>query len=268
MYENNPTPREPDCRDMPTPSDPTSSPGAFEAMALHHLYASTARLLASPDDDLFDELANQVFLDELRVASRCLPDSEPLRQTVLDLGEAWRLAECRDAADLRNRYQSVFGHALSPDYPPYETQYGEGQPFWQSQTLADIAGYYRAFGLKVAASAHERHDHLGVESEFAGFLALKQAHALVEGDPPDAEVSRQARRRFLHDHLAPAMRAFDTLFQKGAEDALYRAMVAVAAAVVAWDCSVLGLAELDSRSLWRPVDIVPASPIEPEEVTP
>ena len=61
-----------------------------------------------------------------------------------------------DLSRLASESRQVFSHNLTPDCPPYETQYGSTHIFWQSQQLADIAGFYRAFGLELSKQAHER----------------------------------------------------------------------------------------------------------------
>src|SRR3990172_4946219 len=52
-----------------------------------------------------------------------------------------------DAA-LEIAHAACFGHAVSKDCPPYEAEYGQAHIFEKTQTLADISGFYRAFGLE------------------------------------------------------------------------------------------------------------------------
>lgn len=112
------------------------------------------------------------------------------------------------AHSLAEAHRTLFGHNLTPDCPPYETQFHETHIFQQAQTLADIAGFYRAFGLDVAESAHERADHLSVELEFMGYLCLKEWHALASGREGDANVCRDAQKKFLGDHVGVWAGAF------------------------------------------------------------
>lgn len=56
-----------------------------------------------------------------------------------------------DAA-LESAHAACFGHAVSKDCPPYEAEYGQAHIFEKTQTLADISGFYRAFGLESAAA--------------------------------------------------------------------------------------------------------------------
>lgn len=105
-------------------------------------------------------------------------------------------------------YGRLFGPNLTPDCPPYETEFRQTHIFQQAQALADIAGFYKAFGLDVSENANERLDHLSVELEFMGYLCLKEGHALASGQEEGAEVCRDAQKKFLADHLGAWAGAF------------------------------------------------------------
>jgi len=85
--------------------------------------------------------------------------------------------------------------------PPYETEYGMAHVFMKVQTMADVAGFYRGFGLAPAEDARERPDHLAAEIEFLHFLLLHEAMARTQGRQEEAKVSRRARTTFLREHL-------------------------------------------------------------------
>ncbi len=61
---------------------------------------------------------------------------------------------------------------------PYETEYTTPDALYKAHQLADIAGFYRAFGLEMSTENRERPDHLAAELEFMHFLALKEAQAM------------------------------------------------------------------------------------------
>ncbi len=124
------------------------------------------------------------------------------------------------AFDRARRYQELSRGVLkateaSPtlggEAPPYESQYGRLNLGQQSEEMADIAGFYRAFGLK--APEKERVDHLAVELEFMAFLALKEAWALHSGEPERALEVRTAQTRFVADHLARWVPVFAGRFE-------------------------------------------------------
>ncbi len=121
-----------------------------------------------------------------------------------------RLMEQLDASpqEVRAQYDTVFGLLVPKECPPYETEYYPAQEtFGRSQQMADVAGFYKAFGIVPAQSSPERPDHLALELEFMGFLLLKKRLALAaaNADPEageQASVCERTLRDFLRDHLA------------------------------------------------------------------
>lgn len=107
----------------------------------------------------------------------------------------------RTLDELRADYTATFGHVMLPDCPLYETAGDSGDAFRQSQTLADLAGFYRAFGLDMAADAGERADHVSVELEFMHYLTYREAYALERHGADAASTLREAQARFLAEHL-------------------------------------------------------------------
>ncbi|MBF0336387.1 MAG: molecular chaperone TorD family protein [Nitrospirae bacterium] len=71
----------------------------------------------------------------------------------------------------------------------------------QQAQLADIAGFYRAFGLDVATNTPERVDHITTELEYMHVMALKEATALANNDAENACIVVDAQRKFITDHL-------------------------------------------------------------------
>jgi TorA maturation chaperone TorD len=100
---------------------------------------------------------------------------------------------------LQAQHREIFGLTGSLIY---ETELGLPHEFRQSQELADIAGFYRAFGFQTGAAVRERPDHLATELEFMYLLVLKEAYAAMYDLPEQAEICANAQRNFLQDHLA------------------------------------------------------------------
>lgn len=142
--------------------------------------------------------------------------------------------------EIQNEFRRVFGHNLSPDCPPYETQYAHGGVFRKTQELADIAGFYRAFGLE-AAAGDRRPDHLPVELEFVSLLLLKEALALRRGEREKAAISRSARGKFLGDHLGRWLPSFAAAMSVKAPEGYCAALGAALAALVGEDARSLGV---------------------------
>lgn len=105
----------------------------------------------------------------------------------------------RSLESLQADHRRIFGLTGSL---MYETELGLPHEFRQSQELADIAGFYRAFGLQTGATVRERPDHLATELEFMYLLTLKEAYADSNAMPEQAEICIDALGKFLQDHLA------------------------------------------------------------------
>lgn len=107
--------------------------------------------------------------------------------------------------ELQAEHRRVFGLVGSQCY---ETEFGLPHEFRQSQELADLAGFYRAFGFHMGGRVRERPDHIAVELEFMYLLCLKEAYAEVHGLREQVEISRNAQAAFLKDHLGTWIEAF------------------------------------------------------------
>jgi DMSO reductase family type II enzyme chaperone len=138
-------------------------------------------------------------------------------------------ARAADVASLAAEHVALFQRGVR--CPPYEGAYGPRGLAGKAAMLADVAGFYRAFGLEPAAAQPETEDHIGAELEFMSALALKEAWALAEEDQAGLEVTRAAARTFLADHLGRWARAFAERLQAEAASAV---LTATAALVVAW----------------------------------
>jgi TorA maturation chaperone TorD len=148
---------------------------------------------------------------------------------------------------LAAEYWRVFGHTGRGLVCPCETEYGDDNKYQQPQQLADISGYYLAFGLTPIAATGLRQDHVACECEFMMFLNLKQAFfleqaaAIPDGDETLA-ITCRAERTFLRDHLGWFGRAFGSSLASAAGGEYYRAW---GAQLVEWldlECARLGVA--------------------------
>jgi DMSO reductase family type II enzyme chaperone len=160
------------------------------------LYGFLAWAFGAPDADLAGDLATawQDIGQEFPV-----PGDEAVRAAWSRLGAA---LDGLDPAGLERAYLGCFGYAISKDCPPYETEYGQSHVFQKAHQLADIAGFYRAFGLEPAAHSHDRLDALSVELEFMQFLCMKEVYGAAQGHAADRlAVGREAQAKFLREHL-------------------------------------------------------------------
>lgn len=107
----------------------------------------------------------------------------------------------REIERFRDDHMALFPPIASRDAPGYETAYRGDDIFQQADLLADIAGFYKAHGLRAGGSERERPDHITVELEFMAVLAKKTVHALRGESFEDAEICHDMSALFLRDHL-------------------------------------------------------------------
>ncbi len=157
--------------------------------------------------------------------------------------------------DLQTDHVRLFGHSVRGACPPYELEYDRGEIIQQTAELADLAGFYTAFGLQLADSAFERPDHAAVECEFMGVLCAKEAWGLETGEPALAESCFDAQRLFLRDHLARWFPAFARRVETADPIGLYGRTALLAREIVNEDCRRF---EIDVGPQW--LELRPADP--------
>ena len=184
-------------------------------MARQSLYRFAALSLLDPQAGSWEQL-NRLRDDPLLSAAAAFIRTLPAAQ-LQELGVGERPLEELDAQLVLDRlpdskqafnaqYENTFGLLVSSACPPYETEYVDSKfAFQRSNSLADVSGFYRAFGLAISDRRPERPDHVVLELEFMAHLLGLERHAAVEN--PDRrrehqQVCRDAQARFLGEHLA------------------------------------------------------------------
>ncbi len=154
-------------------------------------------------------------------------------------------------------YVALFGHAARGSCPLNEIEYGDlkADPLFQPHRLADLAAFYRAFGLEVGPDGKERHDHISVELEFMSVLAVKEAFALENQlDEEQLAACRDAEKKFLREHLGRWAPAFCRRLASAAATSSMTALAAMTQQFVADECRRFGISPGSEDLLLRPVD--------------
>jgi hypothetical protein len=125
------------------------------------------------------------WLEMLTSLASSVPDPE--------LKEAAETARSEAAEGL---YHSILGPGGSAS--PREVSYLRRAEL--GGLMSELAGYYDAFGYQPAGL--EPNDHVAVEAGFVGYLRMKEAYAEACGDLERSEVTADAARHFIEDHLA------------------------------------------------------------------
>ena len=168
-----------------------------------------------------------------------------------------------DAGELRSGASVVFG-TPSP-YPPYEGEHGQAHVFMKLQTMADVAGFYRAFGVEVGPTFKDRPDHLAAELEFMHFLLVKEAHVIEAANEELARETRRAQALFLSEHLGQWAPSFLARVASEGGNPFYIAVAEFGRTFLAIEMTRLGVPATSSeitasRPETEPIDSCPAIP--------
>ncbi len=206
------------------------------------VYGFLAAALRYPDR------ATLGMLDE---SARWSPWFEGIRQTepaFFELLNAARATLAKPNCDngsrsemLQERHTELFGHAVRGTCPPYELEYERGDIPQQSAELADIAGFYNAFGMELQAAAHERTDHATVQFEFLSVLAAKEVYAIETNNSEGLQVLQDAQKSFLADHISRWVPAMATRLQDADPEGFYGRLGAFIQAFIAAECEHFGV---------------------------
>lgn len=148
----------------------------------------------------YPEEENWAVIDKLLT----MPDDlfeEDVRSGVADFRECF----CKNRkriVEIQSEYLAIFdvGRKISP----YQTEYTAEKVSRKSFELADISGFYSAFGLNLKEEMQykEALDHISIELEFMAILEWKEQFALENGLKEKADIVGNAKFKFLNDHLA------------------------------------------------------------------
>lgn len=223
-------------------------------IARQSLYRFAALALADPRIGNWTKLANanfQALLGEAANVVRDEPDAvaDPLARGEAPLEKLDPLPVFgqlpRTAPALNATYERVFGLLVSGACPPHGTEYVQQKlTFQRSHALADIAGFYAAFGLKISANHPERHDHIALELEFMACLLGLEHRAIVKGGPAQQEridVCRAAQSEFFATHIAWWVPTFARLLSLEDTDGFYDIVGRFLAALIPAERALLGV---------------------------
>ncbi|MCX7960644.1 MAG: molecular chaperone TorD family protein [Burkholderiales bacterium] len=146
--------------------------------------------------------------------------------------------------------------------PMRETAYGDGRRLGgRSAELADIGGFYAAFGFAIADADRQPPDHLCTQLEFSSLLLVKIAWGVRDGWTERGRIAEAALRRFLEDHLGRWTRAFCDEVGLAAARSPYRESTALLDGALAAAMRRLQVAPTPLRGL-APPDVMQADVFE------
>ncbi len=211
---------------------------AGKALARSYLYSFLSRGFAYPTEDGLREIKTGAASRELRNASTCL--GEGLSQSVEPLCEALEKEIAPlELRDLEGGYNRIFSMGLL--CPHHETFYASAHVFMKSQDMADIRGFYGAFGFRLSEKEKELADFIGTELEFMHVLCFKEYHATERGEKEKADLCREAQAKFLEGHLGTWVHAFSKALSASAHMDYFITLGRLLAEFVDFDCQYLGV---------------------------
>lgn len=241
--------------DVPTRFNPTAD------TARRVLYRYTSLALLDPLGGTWSQLADE--RSQACVMSAC----ELLREEATDVAPCLGLGEFplerldpttlfarmpASSEELNDQYERTFGLLTTAACPPYETEYIDGKlSFQRAQQLADIAGFYRAFGIEPGT---ERPDHISLELEFMALLIDLDTRATTDHQ---FEVSHAAQTKFVRDHLSWWLPVFARLLLKESPQGFFAAVGELLCAFLPTERFLLGIES--------PKSLTPPSQIERPE---
>jgi len=124
-----------------------------------------SKLLSYPGPQTAQVVAELVVAASLRGASGNVVTNDALSDALVALAGATQPLSAGDEAfaAFRSEYIDLFDRGQAKA-SLYETEYG--QPLSKGNKLADLSGFYEAFGFAFSAVQGEMLDHVAVELEF------------------------------------------------------------------------------------------------------
>jgi len=212
--------------------------GANGALARSAVYRLLSQAFAYPTADGIGQLREEDL--PLAVAAGG-PLPEDVRDGLEDTASAFGEISLEG---LEEAFRGVFSHVHSTDCPSYETDYTAREIWRQTRELADLGGFYRAFGMEELA---ERPDHVTVELEFLHLVTYKAAWALVRGEVEHAGICLDAEGRFLRDHVLKWVPGFAARVEAVAGAGPFAAAARLARAFLRAEAERLGI-QIDERA--------------------
>lgn len=160
-------------------------------LARSAMYRLLSLALSYPTDECVQAL--RMGMDEIQTFLDVLEG-----HTIQVVGELDKSIRGLSREQLEEEYVRVFSHIFAPDAQPCETAYTAKNLFQLSDQLSRLTRFYEAFGVQ---PNRERPDHISVELHFMGYLAVREARALLQEDRERAEMCRNASCAFFQNHL-------------------------------------------------------------------
>ncbi len=217
-----------------------------DMLATSQIYQFLSMCLLEPEESTLELLKNKDYMSEVESCFEKAGKKEWLEA----FGNIRKELQESNIEKLTKGYRDTFGNAtVAMDCPPYEMYFSGSQIYQQTQDLADLSGFYKAFGVEVSRDdTTNRWDHIAVELEFLHFLTYKLAYTTENGEDKERELCLTAKKKFLNSHIGRWICAFSSSVEKKSPLAFYREIADISNEFVHHDMENLGVDadEIDS----------------------
>ena len=191
-----------------------------ELLAASQVYQFLSTCLLEPNKRALETLNNEDYMSEVKSCISVSGNNEMIETFNL----LHKVLKDADVEKLERGYRATFGGAtVAMDCPPYEMYYSGSQIWQQTQDLADISGFYKAYGIEMEQdTTTTRWDHVAVELEFLHFLTYKLAYAIENHSKEEQESCLASKKKFLYAHIGRWIKAFSTSVVKKTPEDFYR----------------------------------------------
>ncbi|SVB19592.1 uncharacterized protein METZ01_LOCUS172446 [marine metagenome] len=163
------------------------------------LYGFVSTLFSDPESEKFSMMKNPEF--QKMVLNSCLQFDENNESELSGTFQnVISMVNELNRETIQNENVSIFGHTLSKETAPYALEHLKSTDvFFRTQKLADLNGFYKAFGMEVESI--ERADHIATQTEFLSYLILKELVAIKKNLEEEIEICQKAFIDFHQEHF-------------------------------------------------------------------
>ena len=177
----------------------TSTKQNYLLEARSTLYGFVSTLFSDPESEKFSMMKNPEF--QKMVLNSCLQFDENNESELSGtFQKVISMVNELNRETIQNENVSIFGHTLSKQTAPYALEHLKSTDvFFRTQKLADLNGFYQAFGMEVECV--ERADHIATQTEFLSYLILKELVAIKKNLEEEIEICQKAFIDFHQEHF-------------------------------------------------------------------
>ena len=187
------------------------------------IYGAVSVIYSGPESKKFSMLMKDDF--RTCVLEACLDLEEHINQkgNILLSQLFQKLIDKVDSLGLekvKSEFVDIFGHTLSKQITPYALEHLKNSDvFFRTQKLADLNGFYKAFGMEVESI--ERADHISTQTEFMSALLFKEIMADQNNLFEEKEICQKALADFQKEHFLDWVEIFSENMINYVEDEFY-----------------------------------------------